>query len=170
MPRSASVSPRPEIGECACSRLDAEYHSHVILNRLFSNRLRLTVRVRLDSRRVTLRLSMVGRTSDISTAMKANTTVKNGQSISANSLDGVISKQEPHWWVRAVENATSSQILLLLIGLRLLNSLVTKTFFQPDEYFQSLEPAWRIAFGEGSGAWLTWVRSRSSLGHVMSMC
>jgi hypothetical protein len=32
-----------------------------------------------------------------------------------------------------------------------------KTFFQPDEYFQSLEPAWQIAFGEDQGAWITWV-------------
>ena len=96
--------------------------------------------------------------------------MKSGQSDSEDCLDGALSKQIPHWWVRAVENATSSQILLLLIGFRLLNSLVTKTFFQPDEYFQSLEPAWRIAFGEGSGAWLTWVRSLSSLGRVLGIC
>lgn len=47
--------------------------------------------------------------------------------------------------------------LLLLIGLRILNALSVKTFFQPDEYFQSLEPAWEIAFGKDSGAWITWV-------------
>lgn len=40
---------------------------------------------------------------------------------------------------------------------RLINALTIATFFQPDEYFQSLEPAWNLAFGSNSGAWLTWV-------------
>lgn len=43
-----------------------------------------------------------------------------------------------------------------LIILRVANALSIKTFFQPDEYFQSLEPAWQSAFGEESGAWITW--------------
>ncbi|KAI9808366.1 MAG: glycosylphosphatidylinositol anchor biosynthesis [Phylliscum demangeonii] len=47
-------------------------------------------------------------------------------------------------------------ILAFLIGLRLLNALSVRTFFQPDEYFQSLEPAWAMAFGRESGAWITW--------------
>ncbi|KAL4936359.1 hypothetical protein BDV06DRAFT_205224 [Aspergillus oleicola] len=50
----------------------------------------------------------------------------------------------------------SANILLFLIGFRLLNALTVRTFFQPDEFFQSLEPAWRIAFGEGQGPWITW--------------
>lgn len=45
----------------------------------------------------------------------------------------------------------------LLLAFRIVNALSIKTFFQPDEYFQSLEPAWRIAFGADSGAWSTWV-------------
>lgn len=36
---------------------------------------------------------------------------------------------------------------------RLLNSSITQTFFQPDEYWQSLEPAHETAFGYG---YLTW--------------
>lgn len=44
-----------------------------------------------------------------------------------------------------------------IIILRLINALYLATFFQPDEFFQVLEPAWRLAFGPGSGAWLTWV-------------
>lgn len=44
-----------------------------------------------------------------------------------------------------------------IVILRLLNALYLATFFQPDEFFQALEPAWRLAFGPGSGAWLTWV-------------
>lgn len=44
-----------------------------------------------------------------------------------------------------------------LIIIRLVNAWWINTFFQPDEYFQSLEPAWQLAFGSNSGAWLTWV-------------
>ncbi|KAJ5005567.1 GPI mannosyltransferase 3 [Colletotrichum sp. SAR 10_99] len=53
-----------------------------------------------------------------------------------------------------------------LLVIRLLNAWWVITFFQPDEYFQALEPAWRMAFGEGSGAWITWewkYQLRSSL-------
>lgn len=51
----------------------------------------------------------------------------------------------------------SWKILALLIAYRLVNALSVRTFFQPDEYFQSLEPAWAMAFGPESGAWITWV-------------
>ena len=44
-----------------------------------------------------------------------------------------------------------------LMAFRIVNALTIKTFFQPDEYFQALEPAWKIAFGAESGAWTTWV-------------
>lgn len=54
--------------------------------------------------------------------------------------------------------AVSRDILLFLIAFRILNALSIKTFFQPDEYFQSLEPAWQMAFGRNSGSWITWVR------------
>lgn len=49
-------------------------------------------------------------------------------------------------------------VLLWLTALRLVNALTLKTFFQPDEYYQALEPAWWFAFGDGTGAWITWVR------------
>lgn len=58
---------------------------------------------------------------------------------------------------RAREATTSRDVLLFLIAYRILNALSIKTFFQPDEYFQSLEPAWDMAFGPGNGAWITWV-------------
>lgn len=51
----------------------------------------------------------------------------------------------------------ATNILLFLIAFRLVNAFTVRTFFQPDEYFQSLEPAWQIAFGESQGAWITWV-------------
>ncbi|GFF29287.1 GPI mannosyltransferase 3 [Aspergillus udagawae] len=50
----------------------------------------------------------------------------------------------------------STNILLFLIAFRLVNAFTVRTFFQPDEFFQSLEPAWQIAFGENQGAWITW--------------
>ncbi|KAE8149252.1 Alg9-like mannosyltransferase family-domain-containing protein [Aspergillus avenaceus] len=49
-----------------------------------------------------------------------------------------------------------SHIFLYLVAFRLLNALILRTFFQPDEFFQSLEPAWQAAFGEDRGAWITW--------------
>ncbi|KAH8781377.1 Alg9-like mannosyltransferase family-domain-containing protein [Diaporthe sp. PMI_573] len=51
----------------------------------------------------------------------------------------------------------ASYVVTGLVLLRTLNALCTgRTFFQPDEYFQALEPAWNLAFGPNSGAWLTW--------------
>ncbi|KAG9246156.1 family 22 glycosyltransferase [Calycina marina] len=51
---------------------------------------------------------------------------------------------------------TSARIWTALILFRCINALCSRTFFQPDEYFQSLEPAWQMAFGPQSGAWITW--------------
>lgn len=56
-----------------------------------------------------------------------------------------------------VNDFMSRDILNLLLAFRFINALLVKTFFQPDEYFQALEPAWRLAFGTESGAWITWV-------------
>lgn len=61
----------------------------------------------------------------------------------------------------AAHSVTSRDILLFLIAFRILNALSIRTFFQPDEYFQSLEPAWQMAFGVDSGAWITWVLFRA---------
>jgi hypothetical protein len=48
-------------------------------------------------------------------------------------------------------------VFALLLTLRIVNALTLRTFFQPDEFFQSLEPAWQLAFGSQSNAWITWV-------------
>lgn len=53
--------------------------------------------------------------------------------------------------------APTQNVLVLLLAFRIVNALTLRTFFQPDEYFQSLEPAWQLAFGPSSGAWMTWV-------------
>src|SRR5256885_14535389 len=55
-----------------------------------------------------------------------------------------------------VRSTTAQDILLFLVAFRILNALTVRTFFQPDEFFQSLEPAWQTAFGKNSGAWITW--------------
>ncbi|KAI6778816.1 GPI mannosyltransferase-like protein [Emericellopsis cladophorae] len=60
--------------------------------------------------------------------------------------------------------------LRAIIIIRLINAFWVTTFFQPDEYFQALEPAWELAFGARSGAWLTWEwrhQLRSSLHPVV---
>ncbi|KAK8137751.1 hypothetical protein PG984_001131 [Apiospora sp. TS-2023a] len=59
----------------------------------------------------------------------------------------------------ATNNKKTQQVrdaLSMLFGFRLLNALCLRTFFQPDEYYQALEPAWKIAFGLDSGPWTTW--------------
>lgn len=44
-------------------------------------------------------------------------------------------------------------VLGYLIAFRIINALLCTTFFQPDEFFQSLEVAHRLVFGYG---WQTW--------------
>ncbi|KAF5027875.1 hypothetical protein F66182_16 [Fusarium sp. NRRL 66182] len=54
-------------------------------------------------------------------------------------------------------NARNRPVFLRdIVIIRLINAWWLATFFQPDEFFQSLEPAWDLAFGPRSGAWLTW--------------
>ncbi|ODQ54917.1 hypothetical protein SAICODRAFT_64193 [Saitoella complicata NRRL Y-17804] len=47
----------------------------------------------------------------------------------------------------------TSTVFLGLLVLRILNALTIKTFFQPDEYYQSLEVAHKIVFGYGYTTW-----------------
>lgn len=56
----------------------------------------------------------------------------------------------------------AARIFALLLLFRLANAFLVVTFFQPDEYFQALEPAWAMVFGKQSGAWLTWVCTADS--------
>ncbi|KAF2745738.1 glycosyltransferase family 22 protein [Sporormia fimetaria CBS 119925] len=51
---------------------------------------------------------------------------------------------------------TKLTVFGLLLALRIVNALTLRTFFQPDEYYQSLEPAWQLAFGQDSQAFITW--------------
>ena len=52
---------------------------------------------------------------------------------------------------------------LCVFVFRLLNAFSIKTFFQPDEYFQALEPAHRLVFGYGYLTWEWHEALRSSL-------
>jgi phosphatidylinositol glycan class B len=66
--------------------------------------------------------------------------------------------------------STTTKVALALIAFRTLNAFSIRTFFQPDEFFQVLEPAWQMAFGPDSGAWITWewdYQLRSSLHPVL---
>jgi phosphatidylinositol glycan class B len=78
----------------------------------------------------------------------------------ANAATSTPSRPMRQPW-RQVE---SHNVLLFLIALRLVNAMTVQTFFQPDEYFQALEPAWQWAFGKEAGAWITWVRTKEISG------
>ncbi|ODQ64611.1 hypothetical protein NADFUDRAFT_42918 [Nadsonia fulvescens var. elongata DSM 6958] len=54
----------------------------------------------------------------------------------------------------------------LLIALRVFNALSIKTFFQPDEYWQSLEPAHKLVYGYGYLTW-EWVLGLRSIVHPL---
>lgn len=54
-------------------------------------------------------------------------------------------------------------VLVVIAAFRVANALSTKTFFQPDEYWQSLEPAHRLAYGYGYLTWEWHEGLRSSL-------
>lgn len=63
---------------------------------------------------------------------------------------------------RLVNEQNAKDTWMLLLVFRCINAALVWTFFQPDEYFQSLEPAWQMAFGSQSGAWITWVHHYAS--------
>ncbi|KAI0115188.1 glycosyltransferase family 22 protein [Daldinia grandis] len=58
--------------------------------------------------------------------------------------------------VATVVAVQARDALAVIFAVRFINALCVRTFFQPDEYFQALEPAWNLVFGDDSGAWLTW--------------
>lgn len=69
----------------------------------------------------------------------------------ASTLEESVSgRLEP---VSAERDALPSSIWALVIAFRVFNALSVTTFFQPDEFFQSLEVAHNFVFGYG---YLTW--------------
>jgi phosphatidylinositol glycan class B len=81
------------------------------------------------------------------------------QSLASSGTDISLADSVQRLRRRAKAQATPHNILLFLVAFRILNALTVRTFFQPDEFFQSLEPAWQVVFGRDSGAWITWVSS-----------
>ena len=60
---------------------------------------------------------------------------------------------------RAKGGHMASRALLLAVAVRVGIALATRTFFQPDEYFQSLEVAHHAVFGYGQLTW-EWLSPR----------
>ncbi|KIW72412.1 hypothetical protein PV04_00608 [Phialophora macrospora] len=73
-----------------------------------------------------------------------------------NTADATANAATPRPMRQPWRVVESHNVLLFLIAFRLMNALTVQTFFQPDEYFQALEPAWQWAFGKDAGAWITW--------------
>ena len=96
------------------------------------------------------------RASELSESVFSATSAASADS--STSLIGSALLESDRAWHKDRAAAAARDVFLFLLAFRLLNALCVRTFFQPDEYFQALEPAWRIAFGEDSGAWITWVR------------
>ena len=57
-----------------------------------------------------------------------------------------------------VRHQRKRDVCFLVLATRIASAVTIATFFQPDEYYQALEPAWQLVFGRDSGAWITWVR------------
>jgi hypothetical protein len=91
----------------------------------------------------------------------SSTSASPGAKKMASKEKGVLAPPKDEATNPLVQRQASSDTWMMLLAFRFTNVLCVATFFQPDEYFQSLEPAWQMAFGSQSGAWITWVRSRS---------
>jgi len=59
---------------------------------------------------------------------------------------------------------TLSKLFLIFLLLRSLNALLTTSFFQPDEYWQSLELAHKFVFRFGYATW-EWTETSPKLAH-----
>ncbi|XP_021276661.1 GPI mannosyltransferase 3 isoform X2 [Herrania umbratica] len=61
---------------------------------------------------------------------------------------------------------SSKKVLAICLGFRMLNALLIQTYFNPDEHWQALEVAHRIAFGYGHLTW-EWKKGIRSYLHPM---
>lgn len=65
---------------------------------------------------------------------------------------------------------SSRRVFVICMAMRMANSLLVQTYFNPDEHWQALEVAHRIAFGYGHLTW-EWERGiRSYLHPIMFSC
>eukprot|EP01137_Pigoraptor_chileana_P028814 Opistho-2@13174 len=89
--------------------------------------------------------SMHSRQGATSTA-SATSSASNGN----DGADGRATTLKPH---APTIGASDTKILAILVALRLLNAIAVRTWFVPDEYWQSLEVAHKIVFGYGYETW-----------------
>ncbi|KAI5801489.1 Alg9-like mannosyltransferase family-domain-containing protein [Peziza echinospora] len=74
----------------------------------------------------------------------------------------IMSSPQPH-----TPKAFSVELLyVFVLSIRIVNAVSVRTFFQPDEYYQALEPAWRLIFGDGWVTW-EWLEKLRSIAHPM---
>ncbi|GEQ67276.1 hypothetical protein JCM33374_g940 [Metschnikowia sp. JCM 33374] len=64
----------------------------------------------------------------------------------------------------------SFSVCLLVFLFRVVNAFSIRTFFQPDEYFQALEPAHKLVYGYGYLTWEWQEALRSSLHPLLYAC
>ncbi|KAI0024966.1 glycosyltransferase family 22 protein [Xylariomycetidae sp. FL0641] len=81
---------------------------------------------------------------------------KSAGAVAAAKDKGASNLNQPTSDISNLVRAQAQEALAVIFAVRLANALCVRTFFQPDEYFQALEPAWQMVFGDNSGAWLTW--------------
>ncbi|PPD94583.1 hypothetical protein GOBAR_DD08396 [Gossypium barbadense] len=72
---------------------------------------------------------------------------KNGSSIKHPNLSDAEAKPQKK------SPYSSKDVFLTCLGFRMLNALLIQTYFNPDEHWQALEVAHRIAFGYGHLTW-----------------
>jgi phosphatidylinositol glycan class B len=81
------------------------------------------------------------------------------KALGTSDKTGAETRNPPDKGVAALIAEQARETLAIIFAVRFVNALTVRTFFQPDEYFQALEPAWQILYGDNSGAWITWVRN-----------
>lgn len=88
--------------------------------------------------------------------MSAKDETKVSKEVNAKPASRQVFAAQDNGLLALVNKQTLTDTWNVLLAFRFINALLVRTFFQPDEYFQSLEPAWQLAYGPQSGAWITW--------------
>lgn len=65
---------------------------------------------------------------------------------------------------QGLDSLPNPLVLQYLVIIRIINAFTINTFFQPDEYFQALEPAHKLYYGYGNTTW-EWARQLRSFNY-----
>lgn len=95
--------------------------------------------------------------------LKKRKNVKNDKNRKSETIKDLNYKIEKNDRNELHTNELPIYIFLLIFVFRILNALSIKTYFQPDEYYQSLEPAHNLAFSYGYITWEWKEKLRSSI-------